>query len=127
MNRRYRLMRRIHNAQSRESARTMRQARRQLAHITGYSPAEIELSGSSLDHLYATIGHTRFYLDGTITKNHYLVYTCCPVCDDRCRLLRPPRLLERDLSTIAETLELQEMAHGVSHVVTGWRHGCEKL
>ena len=126
MHRGHCVMRRIANAESREIERRLRQARRQLAEITGYSPAEIEFSGS-LDHLYAMIGHTRFYLNGAITKNHYLVYTCCPICGDRCRLLRPPRLPERDLSTIAETLELQEMAHGVSHVVTGWRQGYEKL
>ena len=126
MDRGHRVMRRIANAQSREIKRRLRQARQQLAKITGYCPGEIELSGS-LDHLYARIGHTRFHLNGAYTKNHYLCYTCCPICGDRCRLLRPPRLPERDLSTIAETLDLQGMAHGVSHVVSGWRQGYEEL
>jgi hypothetical protein len=102
------------------------EAHPKLAKITGYCPGEIELSGS-LDHLYARIGHTRFHLNGAYTKNHYLCYTCCPICGDRCRLLRPPRLPERDLSTIAETPDLQGMAHGVSHVVSGWRQGYEEL
>jgi len=82
----------------------------QIGKLMGCDPSEVRLSGQTTGHLYAEVGDLRFYLDGSCTED-YLIYTCCPICGVACRLIRPPRLPERDLCTVMETIALQEAAH----------------
>lgn len=110
MNKSVRLNERIFRAQQRESRTRWRSAIRQIVELLGCNPAEIRLSGQTIGHLYAEVGDLRFYLDGSCTK-HYLIFTCCPICEGPCRLIRPPRLPELDLCTVMETIALQEAAH----------------